>query len=744
MKNLLRTALIATALTGGMMGAYAANPIVIEAEDYSYAVGIDEVTPGVGSIASGIMIGGTNGAAGNYDETLAGTKGTYATYVINGVPEAGTYDLTIYYNSMQDRWLMVTINNQIGNIVYCDETTESWDGTTVTNDNGTYPGIVSKTIQVYLDKGDNEMRVDAIFGYSEIEGRDIPFLPNLDKFEFNHASTEVAKPKDWNRYEDYFREMEAYDNNSGSSGSEDREGFHGGKSANVGAGGGTLVYNVSVEEAGVYNMTVWYCLWGNRWAKVKVNEGEPYLVQFNSWVDGTEWNYTDSHRNFLIYLNKGENVITVSNYTKTGNNASDNGDTPPMDCFTLDLVNYPDFVAPANEIAAPKHALSDIAEWTSSELDVEKIKDHTEWTIAEASGNSAQVTLEFPFTFLPTGFKWASENTDKNEWTVEASADGQNWSPLTSTGSLSTVGRFCTLTLGNPFETPNPVKFVRLNITGSAKAQIGDFAVFGYPYVSEENHNPEGILTPELAYTPDLEGFYMEETMEDGSIKISDETAGRLFDGDNSTFWTPVNEDNDNWTAKDNLNVEFYLEDYVTVKSYLIAAPYREEWSNRNPKAWAIKAYDDNYIPGEDDDESAAFKVLDEQEDFEWNGIGNAYILPVKNDVESYYFQFTLHNAKGTWHLSQIQLYTEDLTNGGGSSDDTGVEATPITPALVFATVPGGIQFLAEAGTAYNVYSLAGMTVANGKCAVGGNSVALTPGIYVVKIGKITKKVIIR
>ncbi|MBD5233955.1 MAG: hypothetical protein HDS65_07250 [Bacteroidales bacterium] len=727
---------MAAVLMSGTMAAFAAEPIVLEAEDYTYAVNMDDAPVGEGTEASGAMIGGTQGAVGSYLEMVGGEAGCYAQYIVE-VPEAGTYDFTVFYASMFDRWLKVTANNQIGNVIYCDELSAGWDGTPreVLNEDETTtiePGIVSKTIQLYLEAGENELKVEYMFGPSKAEGRDVPYIPNLDRFELVRSATEIAKPADWEPYTTYIREMETPDGRSGNTTIDDRENFSGGQAGCVGASGGTLIYNVNVDQAGVYDMTIWYCLFGNRWAKVKVNEGEPYLVQFNQWAAG-EWFAANTHRNVLVYLEKGANTIQISNYTKVGANASSNGDTAPMDLFTLDLVNYPDFVKPANEIGAPKHALSSIAKWSSNTLDnVAAIQDHNEWTVATAASSTADVVLEFPFEILLTGYQWASENADRDGWTLEVSNDGRTWREGPTPGATATVGRFYSATLTDPFVTPDPVKYVRVNIKGSAAASIGDLAVWGYPYSSAATHNPEGILIPDgVEFNSDIEGYYAEGTDPDtGEVTIYDETTHNIFDGSNTSFWTPVC---NNETLE--VNVEFYLDEEVQLKSYLIAAPYRDGWSGRNPQYWTLAAYDYN------SDEEDPYTTLDAQNEFVWHTIGGAFILPCDMDFTSDFIRLTLRETAGkTLHLSGLQLFTEDI-----SGEAAGViESAAVKPALALAILPGAIEFVAEAGTDYSIYTIAGATVAQGRAANGGNTVALAPGFYVVKVGNLVKKVSIR
>ena len=67
-----------------------------------------------------------------------------------------------------------------------------------------------------------------------------------------------------------------------------------------------------------------------------------------------------------------------------------------------------------------------------------------------------------------------------------------------------------------------------------------------------------------------------------------------------------------------------------------------------------------------------------------------------------------------------------------------------IDNAVIVSLEKGAINFTASEGTVYGIYSLNGINVANGKASANGNTVNLAPGMYVVKIGNIVRKVVIR
>lgn len=802
MKLLLNHALMASALVGSAFMANSQEPIVIQAEDYDYGYKVMTINPHVTIVTDeggnqitqplpadedlsqidGSYIGGDGDSSpgiGSYDATIGGEGGIYAMWNVV-VPKAGTYDLTIYYASYFDRWLRLTFNQQESIIVYCDQRTADWYGNpgTATDEEGNLlpdqdPAIAKKTIKVYLEEGENTMRIDSFFGWSEGHAVRTGWLPNLDKFEFVKSDTEIEKPDMWDNYLTLTREMESADGKSGAATCPDnRADMHGGAGASIGGGGGTLTYNVNVEKAGVYNLTLWYGLFGTRYTKIKVNYGEPYELMCRQW-GSCSWKDANSHTNVLIDLQAGDNIITFMNFQKTGANASDNADSAPMDIFTLDKVRYDDYEAPKNEIAAPFYTLSRVAVYSSNELqDVETaLKDRDEWTVAKAAGNQATLNLEFPWPIVMTAYSFGTTD-DTSKWTVEISNDGQNWSAAPS-GEKGSVGAITTFTMMNPFNPNNlkPFKYIRLNINGDVPASIGDFSVWGYPYLDGVANNPAGLINippfegeavPDAEkgtlypnYWEDLAAYYQDfytvsnngysnidhpadPITGDPTVFYADETTHKIFDNDNSTFWTPVNiTAYDENTGEGGVTVELWLDQPALTQSYLIAVPYRVDpetgvakFTERNPKNWVLEALDEN----------GDFAVIDEVKDFDWYTIGAAYILPVAQDFESDYYRFTIKDG-GTRQLSELQLFTDNYS--GLDSGSSAVEEV-FQNAVVVNIERGAITFNAEEGTAYGIYSINGINIASGKASANGNKVALAPGMYIVRIGNIVRKVAIR
>ena len=75
--------------------------------------------------------------------------------------------------------------------------------------------------------------------------------------------------------------------------------------------------------------------------------------------------------------------------------------------------------------------------------------------------------------------------------------------------------------------------------------------------------------------------------------------------------------------------------------------------------------------------------------------------------------------------------------------DDTGVDGI-VKDADSISAVSGGISVsVAEGNAMVNVFNAAGQIAAARECAAGTTVIALAKGIYVVKAGNVTKKVVV-
>lgn len=705
----LRSSLLGLGLCS-VLGLSARQPIVIEAEDYIESLELDDKQFN----AEGTEVSGN--AAIALDRAH---KGSYAVYSFE-VPEAGTYDLSAWYVTMNTRWITLQINDQVANVMKCDNFTANWAGTpgTVEEDGVEVarPGVGHTSIKVYCPKGQNFLTVKAMYGYSPEEDRDQRFAPTLDRFELTRSESEIEEPRDWNLETDRIKvECENYDAVSGSGQTTTRPPFSGQKGGKITQSGGTLSYNVNVPEEGAYLFEVWYVTMQKRWITVKVNKQEVNYVSFLDFSDGWGDNADEKVicRQVLLYLKKGQNTITLGQYTKTGKDASEHGDSPSMDYFTLDLVKYPDLVEPENEVVMYKASLADIAKWSGT-IDVTKLNDHNEYTEATDNTTTAQVVLEFPVNIYMSGYAFATEN-NADEWTVETSNDGQQWDvvDVTSKGSNGSLTTCATSTDGAS------VKYVRLNIRGNEPVAIGDFAVFG---------NLDGTLDNSVLEA----GFQDYETTHQGfDSDVWHEGIDKLFDGDPFSQFTVRGEDMGDYT---DIKVTVYTPQETMIKAYSLST-HRTSYLSRAPKNWTLEAYD-----YEANDGDGGFTVVDSRENMDFAVQASTLVMDVATPVTSDMYVLTLKDrAKQDSHLSDFQLYTEPF------GDTTGIEdVTTATGTIAMWGENGCAVISADKVARYNVYNLCGMSVAAGVCTEGVTRIRLAAGLYIVNVDGRAAKVLVK
>lgn len=709
---LLRNGLLGLSLVAGT--TMWANPIIVEAESpIELEQGHVSTLDAEGSEASGL-------AGINLDNAHRGSMAVYAFEA----PEAGTYDLNVWYITMNTRWLSLQINDQIANLMECDVLSGGWNGVgsevTVDGETGETeyrPGVVSKSIPVYCEKGTNFLTVKGIYGYCPEEGRDQRFSPIIDRFELTPAEVQIEKPRDWDLSVDRIeRQCDNYDGLSGEVGIGDRLAFSNKRSATLRAAGGTISYNVNVPQEGVYLFEIWYSTMQCRWITVKVNRQLPHYVSFPDFSEGWgndegEWT---ARRQVALYLNEGANTITLGSYTKeSGKDVSAHGDSPGLDYFTLDLVNYPAMTQPENEVIMYSCALSDIAKW-SSDLDIKAMCDHNEYTFATASGNTATVTLEFPVPIYMSGYSYASPN-DTEAWSVEVSADGESW----TTVDYSSRGVNLDIVTCSASSGDDPVKFVRLVADGNEPAVIADFAVFG----NMAEHPQGGMISA---------GFSDYETTHMG-FDVGDwhEGIDKLFDGDPFTRFTVAQ---DQQGDMDDIKVTIYLPGDAEVKSYSLATHRTSmEYLSRAPKAWTLEAFDYDANDGE-----GGYVTVDARSDMNFVVPASTLVMDVENPVSSDCYVLSLKNRRNkATHLSDIQFYGDLLATAD-------VAPVAIEKAVMVMAGYGEIAISATQGDAYAIYTPAGVCVAKGVCAEGNVNVKLASGLYIVKAGNRSVKTIVK
>ncbi|MDE6076387.1 MAG: T9SS type A sorting domain-containing protein, partial [Muribaculaceae bacterium] len=171
----------------------------------------------------------------------------------------------------------------------------------------------------------------------------------------------------------------------------------------------------------------------------------------------------------------------------------------------------------------------------------------------------------------------------------------------------------------------------------------------------------------------------------------------------------------------DPVEIEVKLDSEYMLESYLVAIPYRASQQARNLRGWSL---------------SAGEELISEVENMNWVAQGAAVIIPVEPTSASASYKLTIPNAQAYQpHMAAFQLY---------GTEATGVEKMEINAVAKVAGLKGAVAFEGEAGASFGIYTANGVKVGAGIVAAGTNNVALSAGLYIVRIGDKAVKVVVK
>ena len=241
------------------------GPIVIEGENWTDSYECAQSTlNGEGSEASG-------GKGWKSDNAHKNAWTTYKFYT----NEAGAYDLSVWYVTMNTRWISVQINDQPAHVICCDILTGNWNGAPSAD----APGVAHKNVTVYCREGENILTVRPMHGYSPEPGVTQPYSPSVDRFELVKSDVEMEEPE----AQKIICDVDDYTNLSNSK-VDDRVALDP-KRGLVISGNGVASYEVNAPVEGVYRMNINYVVGDLCWISVTVNGATQY-VSFLEYVQG--------------------------------------------------------------------------------------------------------------------------------------------------------------------------------------------------------------------------------------------------------------------------------------------------------------------------------------------------------------------------------------------------------------------------------------------------------------------------
>lgn len=694
-----------------------------EAENYaeiSYAK-VTEAT------ADGNVVSG-----GKYLEELSVGKDSRVGYSITGVPAPGMYDLSISYISMQERYLLVKISDRDPIVVDCTETTGGWNGVPAIEEDEEGNkverlGVVSKTISVYIPyEGDNDLVIQAFDGYSESEGKNLSFAPNIDKITITPSAVELKETAE--EMEPIEIEMESSNALSGSAKLMTEHNDHYSGTAGVTLGStGRAVYKVTVPETGAYALYIDYTTMQTRWIYVKVNSQPKQYVEFGektpSW--GREESDDPSRptiykKAVLLYLEKGENTIMLNSYSGA---TSEHSDSPNMDKMTIIKVDAA-ISDPGYEKVAYSFDYTDMAEMSSNvtvtEEKMEALLDNDERTSLELDVKEATFIAKMPYPLMLTGYAIASPG-DMTNWKVEGSVDGQgDWTDLGSIG-VAKEGIYEQHKVEFNQDEPVAYQYYRLVAKGDENLNIAEWQLFGSPCVSAERPLPSDMFKGDDSAL---------EASEDGwdFDKEHGERYQYIVDGKLNTKFTADQVKSP--TEKTPIYFQYRLEAAEIAKSYSLTVPWSLQ--ERDPKDWTLYGYT-----------SGAWVVLDSRKNMKFPTSSSTLVYNIAEPKECvvYKLEITANNgSRDNTQLTAWQLFAEKQP----IHIVTGVKDiyTDKVSAQVYS-VGNKVIISADQKVVYCIYGLSGQKVKEG-IVEGTVEVPVSAGFYIVTVDGVATKVLTR
>jgi hypothetical protein len=667
--------------------------------------------------------------------SMRAAYGSYVKYVVN-VSQEGTYNMEIDYSTMNWRRMYIKVEDYMPVIAEFSDFTGSWDGAPGEDENGgLLEGIKKLTVSVYLNQGDNTVEIGAFDSMEETDS------PNFDKFSLTRAENQLPKPG--NQPEIMILEAE---NATRSIGAEIKDAacYSNGKGAfsmNAANDARLIFDNVNVSEEGVYDITTYYTSMEGRNLYAKSNNYEKAVLKCTTalpyWTcpESEEHNSTSRpailKKTTQIYMKNGNNTLIVGAYK---------GWSPNVDkveivksSYMMEEPGYETVAAIFDYTDNVDNFLQDYTEeHTTDSVNLAKLIDNNEFTYYTVPGvSSAKVTVRLAYPIILTGYAMACPVTEPitllDDWVIEYSQDGTSWSEV-ATALTVDAGSYRKVTTGYSYNEESVIsaQYFRLTATGTGKVEVGDWQLFGAPYISEGQHFPEDDLTKDIEFESIL-SYTM--ASDDGFNRGGqwNEVFENVFDKKLNTVYTVV--------AKKTFYIQFETADPVELRSYALTVRYNE--SARNPSKWKLEGVDAT---------SAEWVVLDSRENMQFPVNGSTLMFNIAEPTVCYAYKLTVEDNSGASdvHLSQWQMFADWF---GINQVGTGVKE-PVQdnlPVNIFSG-QGKIMLQSTAGEAlpYTLYSITGQHLRSGICNPGLTEISVGSGFYIVKIENYVNKVFVK
>jgi hypothetical protein len=662
--------------------------------------------------------------------TLRASYGAYVYYQIDAAT-AGTYDLAIDYATMNTRRIYVQVENYQPTVVEFDDYTGDWNGSAGVDEEGNpVPGIKTKTIQIYLNQGENLLTIGAFDTGEQTDS------PNIDKFTLSPSAQTMETPAQ----QTSFLVLEAEDATTQVGGElKDFPCYSGEKgvgSMNSGNDARLVFRNVNASQTGTYDLSVFYTTAERRKFYAKIGVQQKTIIDCTSITDYWECPETAPDnapavlkKTVQVYLTQGNNTVTVGAH---------GGWAPNIDKIEIQksslTIDEPDPEVAAAIFDYTDNVVSFEEDFTESvptnKDNLKNLIDNNEFTDYVVPGvSSASVTVKLAYPIVLTGYAIASSYTNPvslDDWRLEYSLNGTTgWTEVNQSLVTDNANYRKVRTGYSPNdETVVSAQYYRLTATGNSGVAIGEWQLFGLPFISGEQNFPDDDMTADVNFsdilsyaTASADGFARGDVWNEVYENVFDKSAVTKYTVvEAKTFW-----------------IEFEVPDPLELKSYALSVHYTTEYSSRNPKKWKLEGYSAN---------ANDYVVLDSRDEMKFPEYGSTLMFNIAEPELCYIYRLTVEDNAGAGdvHLCQWQMFADYLS--------TTAVTTPKAKTSDVIAYAGKGKILLNSSAAkslpYQIYNLTGQKVAQGVCQPGLNEIPFSQGLYIVRIDNHATKTMVR
>lgn len=474
------------------------------------------------------------------------------------------------------------------------------------------------------------------------------------------------------------------------------------------------ITDIEIPEEGTYELRV-FSMGSGRALSIKVNQ---YAKSVIITKDSPDWNNAPpSMVSTLIYMDKGKNKITFGLH-------NDNG--PNLDKFEIHTTSQA-IPKPKIENLAFVSDHTDEAEITAEHTNetVSYLTDNSEFTVYRAPGvHSTQIVAKCKQLVSLTGYLLSSgpdAADDVTKWTLESSVDNTVWKKITPNTSTDLSGA-CLFTINRTSGSiaANAAQYYRLTANGSADVNVGEWQLFGVPYLA----NTDGKSFPQDI----TEGVNLESNVSGYPEGSSNEKFHNLFNRKltNKYFASKAKE----FYVEIDLGKKYQLDSYTLTSA--------DAYPDRDPSRWTLNGYN----------EELGWVELDRRVDFSFPSryASMRFDMNDKTGFTKFLLDVENNNGSSDTQLLKWQLFGKECDN------ETSIETTKSDDTREYTIYPGqgkiDIFSHTDVSSIFGIYNVSGVLVSKGVLSEIKEDIALSQGIYIVSIHNNVKnyleKVIVR